>query len=215
MRLAGARSARAHTADRDRNFDRGRGSLGRDPRWRERWMPVGARAVGLQTRDDADRQLALADDRADRGGHDARGNAGDLAVRRTQLAFLRGTPRYRAILQGMLTLTRSDDCHRTCRRRDKATLGTVSANPSWPPLTARMMPRFISARVIHSIRASSLHTDPHFTDRLTNGIEQGDCRDYRRFRARRMRRTIGAAERPGRWRSNVISFSYGAWNCKS
>ena len=42
-------------------------------------MPVRTRAMRRQTRDDADRQIALAGERADRGGHGARGHARDLA----------------------------------------------------------------------------------------------------------------------------------------
>ena len=38
-------------------------------------MPVGARAMRLETRDDADRKVALARERADRGGDRSYGHA--------------------------------------------------------------------------------------------------------------------------------------------
>jgi hypothetical protein len=52
-------------------------------------MPVGARPMGLQAGDDADREVTLTGQRADRGGEGARGDTGDLAEQPTAIQAVR------------------------------------------------------------------------------------------------------------------------------
>ena len=52
-------------------------------------MPVRAGAVRLPTRDEADGEFPLAGQRADRGGHSARGNASDLTEQAAPIQTIR------------------------------------------------------------------------------------------------------------------------------